>query len=182
MKKVLYIFGRLSDLDIEWLIANGTRESFPAGSVLIRKGQPIDKLYIGLEGVFSVFVGESEDTKVAELGPGEIVGEMSFVDSSPPSATVKAEQQAIVYSILRSRLNQKIEADDGFAARFYHAIAIFLADRLRANIGMFGYGRVELRAHEAGTDELDSMIVDNVSIAGDRFHRMLTRMIRRRRA
>jgi CRP/FNR family cyclic AMP-dependent transcriptional regulator len=178
MKKVLYIFGRLSDEDIEWLIANGNKESFAAGAILIKKDQPIDKLYIGLDGIFSVFVGENEDKKVAELGPGEIVGEMSFVDTSPTSATVKAEQQSIVYSIPRSKLNRKIDEDNGFAARFYHAIAIFLADRLRSTVGLFGYGELEYKSPEAPTDELDSMIMDNISIAGDRFHRMLTRMIK----
>lgn len=177
MKRVLYIFGRMSDDDIEWLIANGKKESFPAGEVIIRKDQPIDKIYIGLEGIFSVFVGENEDKKVAELGSGEIVGEMSFVDTSLPSATVKAEQQAILYSIPRSKLNRKIAEDDGFASRFYHALAIFLADRLRSSSnGLYGYGDTEYK--DMHKDELDSLIMDNVSLAGDRFHRMLTRMIK----
>ena len=178
MKKVLYIFGRLSDDDIEWLIANGKKERFPAGKIIIHKGHKIDHLYIGLDGKFSVFIGDKDENKIAELGTGEIVGEMSFVDSSPTSATVRAEQDSFVYSIRRDKLRQKIEEDTGFAARFYHAIAIFLADRLRATVSLFGYGNIEYTY--AGTkelDELDEMIMDKVSIAGDRFHRMLTRMI-----
>ena len=58
MKKVLYIFGQLTDEDIEWLIANGKKERFMAGSVIIQKGNRIDMLYIGLDGKFSVFYGE----------------------------------------------------------------------------------------------------------------------------
>lgn len=178
MKKVLYIFGRLSDEDIEWLISNGEKERFAAGSTIIKKGQKIDKLYIGLDGKFSVFVGEKEDKKVAELGTGEIVGEMSFVDTSPPSATVRAEQNSIVYSIRRDKLKNKIDGDTGFAARFYHAIAIFLADRLRATVSLFGYGDIDYGSQgQREEDELDELIMDNVSLAGDRFHRMLKRMI-----
>jgi len=177
MRKVLYIFGQLTDEDIEWLIANGKKEKFGAGEVIIRKGQKIDKLYIGLDGRFSVFYGQNDEIKVAELGAGEIVGEMSFVDSSPPSATVKTESDSTVYSIPRARLRDKILADSGFASRFYHAIAIFLADRLRATVGLFGYGDAGSAPAPAEEPELDPLIMDTVSLAGDRFHRMLTRMI-----
>ena len=176
MKKVLYIFGQLTDEDIEWLIANGRKEKFESGSVIIQKGRSIDMLYIGLDCRCSVFYGDNDEIKVAELGAGEIVGEMSFVDSSPPSATVKVEQDSIVYSIPRDRLQEKINSDSAFAARFYHAIAIFLADRLRATVRLLGYGDGRYVA-SAEEPELDSLIMDNVSIAGDRFHRMLTRMI-----
>ena len=178
MKKVLYIFGSLSDEDIEWLITNGKKERFEAGEVLIRMGEKIDWLYICLEGNLIVTVGGENGRKVAELGAGEIVGEMSFVDSSPPSATVTAGQSSLVYSIRREELVRKIEKDEGFAARFYHAIAIFLADRLRALIGVYGYGNIDASIEKAKEpDELDEMIMDYVHLAGDRFHRMLTRML-----
>ena len=181
MRKVLYIFGRLSDEDIEWLIANGKKEHFTAGSILIKRGQKVDKLYIALDGKFSVFVGEKEDKKIAELGAGEIVGEISFVDSSPPSATVMVEQDSFVYSIRRDKLKRKIDADSGFASRFYHALAIFLADRMRATHGLFWYGEAGSKPQkERDEEELDEMIMDNVSVAGDRFHRMMTRMIESR--
>ena len=75
-------------------------------------------------------------------------------------------------------LSVKIDRDTGFAARFYHAIAIFLADRLRATVSLFGYGDIDYGSQGAREeDELDELIMDNVSLAGDRFHRMLTRMI-----
>lgn len=175
MKRVLYIFGQLSDDDIEWLIANGKKETFPAGATIIRQGQPIDKIFIGLQGAFSVFIGEDRGKKVAQLGSGEIVGEMSFVDTGLPSATVKADEQAVLYSIPRVRLNLKIAEDEGFASRFYHALAIFLADRLRSSTRLYGYGDASYEDPHA--DELDSLIMDSVSLAGDRFHRMLRRMI-----
>jgi CRP-like cAMP-binding protein len=181
VKKVLYIFGRLSDEDIEWLITNGKKERFEAGVVLIREGEKIDWLYICLEGTLIVTVGGEKGKKVAELAAGEIVGEMSFVDSRPPSATVTAGQSSLVYSIRREELVRKIEGDDGFAARFYHAIAIFLADRLRASIALYGYGNIDSQLERAKeSDELDEMIMDYVHLAGDRFHRMLTRMLESR--
>ncbi len=180
MKKVLYIFGQLNDNDIEWLITNGKKETVKAGTVLIRNKQKIEKLYICLQGMLSILIGKKDNVKIAELGSGEIVGEMSFVDLSLPSATVKAEVDSFVYSIERDKLMLKINEDEGFAKRFYHAIAIFLSDRLRTTSSVLGYGDLKkYKDIEIDVDELNPLVIDNVAIAGDRFTRMLDRMMRR---
>ena len=179
MRKVLYIFGDLADRDIDWLIANGEKEEWEDGSVLIRKGSPITKIYINLRGSLSVFRDEAQRNKIAELGVGEFVGEMSFVDSSPTSATVTADGPVTVYSIARDRLVAHVREDDGFGARFYHAIAIFLADRLRHTIGIHDYDELSEEERDA-LDELDPFITDTVSLAGERFQRMLHTMLERR--
>ena len=70
MRKVLYILGQLSDDDIEWLIAKGSQRQFPAGAVLIREGQPIDALYIVLDGALSITAAALGDKEVARLGTG----------------------------------------------------------------------------------------------------------------
>ena len=139
MRKVLYIFGELADRDIDWLIANGEKEEWEDGSVLIRKGSPITKIYINLRGSLSVFRDDAQRNKIAELGVGEFVGEMSFVDSSPTSATVTAEGPVTVYSIARDRLVAHVREDDGFGARFYHAIG--------GGAGFVGRARSRHRGH-----------------------------------
>lgn len=176
MRKVLYIFGKLDDRDIDWLIANGEKEKWEDGSVLIHKGSTTQKIYINLNGILAVYHDEAQKKKIAQIGVGEIVGEMSFVDSSPTSATVTAEGEVTVYSIARRRLLAHIKEDNGFGSRFYHAIAIFLADRLRRTVGINEYD--ELSAEEkASLDELDDFITDTISLAGNRFQRMLRSML-----
>lgn len=175
MKKVLYIFGQLDDKDVEWLINNGDKEKLEAGRVLIKKGVPAKYIYIILDGKFSILAGKEANKKVAELLSGEFVGEMSFVDSTPPTVTVKSDMESTVYSILKSKLENKIKEDQGFGYRFYKAISIFLADRLRSTTGLLS-GVKEESDGEITEDELDSMVFDKVSIAGERFSRMLTRM------
>jgi CRP/FNR family transcriptional regulator, cyclic AMP receptor protein len=69
---------------------------------------------------------------VARLGAGEVVGGIAFVDSAPPSATVMAAGDASVLALPHTLLRQRLAEDAPFAARFYRALAIFLADRLRA--------------------------------------------------
>lgn len=177
MKKVLFILGELDDSDIDWMITKGRREKVPTGTILIKEGKPIDALYIILDGMFSISVEALGGREIARLGTGEMVGEMSFVEARPPSATVKALENALVLAIPRAQLTSKLEQDLGFAARFYKALAVFLSDRLRGTVGRLGYGGTQpLREDTEYEDELDPHILDNISLAGDRFHRMLQRL------
>ena len=129
MKKVLFILGQLNDTDVDWMTETGHKKAVPAGTALIRQGQPIDSLYIVLDGLLSVTDTRLGSRELAQLGAGEMVGEMSFVDAGPPGATVTALQDSVVLAIPRSQLWTKLEQDLGFAARFYRAIATFLSDR-----------------------------------------------------
>ena len=56
MRKVLFIFSDLTDADVDWLAAVGKRKEFPTGGVLIEEGNPIDEVYILLDGELSVRV------------------------------------------------------------------------------------------------------------------------------
>jgi CRP-like cAMP-binding protein len=132
MRKVLFIFGQLADADIDWLAAAGRRERLAAGSVLIREGVAAGALYIVLEGQLAVVqAAPGREREVARLLTGEIVGEMSFIDARPPSATVRAATDVVVHTIPKSRLEEHLNHDVAFAARFYKAVAMFLSDRLR---------------------------------------------------
>lgn len=174
MKKSLYILGQLSDRDVQWMISVGKKEKLKPGTSLIEQGKQTDKLYIVLEGEFVVMMGGKA---VARLGVGEIIGEMSFVDSRPPSATVNVSEEAVLFSILRSQLIDKLGEDIGMAARFYRAIAVFLADRLRtSNQSLGGKEGQVLDEDNEQEDELDLDVLDNVHLAGARFDEILKRM------
>jgi CRP-like cAMP-binding protein len=169
MRKVLFIFGQLADADIEWLAKAGRRQRLPAGSVLIREGVPVGALYIVLEGQLSVVQGAS-GREVARLGAGEIVGEMSFVDARPPSATVLAATDVVVYAIAKRLLQEHLDRDVAFAARFYKAVATFLSDRVR----------MATQAEEAdpeSVNELDDTVLDNLDRAGARFDDLSRRLL-----
>lgn len=145
--------------------------------MLIREGNPINALYIVLDGHFSVSIGDADHTEIARLGAGEILGEMSFIDSHPPAATVTAQENALVLSIPQQVLFEKLKQDTGFASRFYRALAVFLSDRLRGTVSRLGYNKdVGLDEHAEYEDELDMAVLDNVSRAGVRFKRILQQM------
>ncbi|HEY9651275.1 MAG TPA: cyclic nucleotide-binding domain-containing protein [Coleofasciculaceae cyanobacterium] len=177
MKKVFFLLGELDDDDIDWMISTGRREEITAGTVLIQEGQTIDTLHILLEGTLSVSVAALEGKTIARLTSGAVVGEMSFADARPPSATVQAVEDSLVLSIPRLDLVEKLEKDEGFASRFYRAIAIFLSTRLRGTVRYLGYAKGQL-LHEDNTDseDLSPEIIDNVPLAKARFDWLLRRL------
>lgn len=177
MKKVLFILGELADSDIEWLMKKGRRKTIRNGTVLVQEGENIESLYIVLDGTFSITVKALKNREVARIGTGEVLGEMSCIDSRPPSATVTAAGDAVVLEISRTELVRMLQADFPFAARFYRAMAVFLSDRLRGTMQRMGYGDSEtLEADKEYEDELDLAVLDNVSLAGARFDTILQRL------
>lgn len=181
MRRVLYILGQLGDEDIEWLIGAGTLRRLDPGATLIHEGQPIEALYILLDGALSITTA-ALDGELARLSSGELIGEISFVDERPPTATVTASEPTRLLALDRTLLREKLEQDPRFAARFYKAVSLFLADRLRATVGRLGYGRLPEPASAAteageGLTELNSDVLDNVHLAGARFERILRHFV-----
>ena len=172
MRKVLYIFGLLTDADIDWIARAGVRRRVENGETLIEQGKPIDSIILVLEGRFSVIV--KDVGVIARRHAGDLLGEMSIVDSAPPSATVVAEGGCLVLSLNKNILLQKLATDMAFGCRFYKAVAVFLTDRLREiEHPVPSNDREELAAETILKDELDDVIVDNVVRARDRFDRMM---------
>ena len=67
MKRVLFLLGHLSDIDIEWMINNGSKNELEPGDRLIRKGEAIEYLYIILSGELSITDGQSQK-HIAHIG------------------------------------------------------------------------------------------------------------------
>src|SRR5262249_38112709 len=122
MRKALYLMGILNDMDVEWLAKVGKTRFMAPGTLLIREGTTVEDVFIILDGKLSVLVKAMGDREVAGLLAGEIVGEISFVDSRPPSASVVASEESHVLAVPRAVLINKLQTDDAFAARFYRAV------------------------------------------------------------
>lgn len=183
MRKVLFLFGQLNDGDIEWMLTAGTKRFVPEGNVLIEQGVASDFVFILLDGKLAVWLKprRGPEREIARLNAGEIVGEMSFVDARPPSATVRALENSTVFSISKSALSARLAANEGFAARFYRALAIYLSTTVRERHRDLGPG-LSLGT-EGGdedddeADELDANVLDGVYLAGERFNRMVRRVM-----
>ena len=174
MRKALYILGILDDSDANWLATTGKARSVSAGAVIIQQGVPVDSLFIVIDGQLLVYSGSVE---IAKLLAGEIVGEISFVDSRPPSASVKAAVDSQVLAVPKDALRAKLRKDPGFASRFYLSLATFLADRLRLADARLSVGQKGVAGgSQEDLDELPVDMLENIALASARFDMIIKRV------
>lgn len=147
MKKAYLILSELNNDDLNWMISVGKKHKIFPGEKLIYEHQQIHAFYVILSGTLSVTIEALNDKELARLSSGEVVGEISFIDTQLPLATVKAIEESVVLEIPRLSLNAKLEKDMGFAARFYRGISRCLSDRMRGTVLRLGY--------EVDLDEID---------------------------
>ncbi len=79
-----------------------------AGDVLFREGDPGEGFYIIESGEVSVIAGSSH---LADLGPGDYVGEIALLRGAPRMATVKALTDVAAYRLDRSDFVDRVSRD-----------------------------------------------------------------------
>ena len=129
----LDIFQQLRQEDIHWMLASSELRTISANGVLVREDDPSETIFFIADGLFEAYVygGTANRLKVGQLGPGEIVGEISWLDRRPASATVRAQETSSVIALSIAALERKLAQDPAFAARLFRAIATLAAERLR---------------------------------------------------
>lgn len=122
----------LSDREWSRLLSAARPLTLGPGGVLVRQGARPEGVTLIVEGQVEVAHESLGARKVlCQLGPGELIGEMSLITGEPASATVTALGQ--LRGCFLSRLGlQRIAAErPPLAQRFYQALAKVLARRLR---------------------------------------------------
>jgi CRP-like cAMP-binding protein len=119
----------------DWtLIADkATRMKFKAGDSLIQEGKRTHGIYLLLSGKASVHIPARE--VLPALGPGEICGEISFLDDQPATVNVIAKEAVEAYYLDRPTLESMFELFPHLGSRFYRSLAFSLSQRVRNLIG-----------------------------------------------
>lgn len=175
--KALFLIGGLTDDDLRWMINKAKVEKLPPGERLIYEGRPINALYFVMDGLLSVVIGAKEDRELAQISKGEVVGEVSFIDSRPPLATVKALETTEVLAISRFELNTKLHSDSKFASRFYQGLSLCLASRMRGTIRRLGYDNLtEYEIDQPETEEFSEYTKEFLVLAQAKFDWLVQNM------
>lgn len=120
----------------DWVLiqAKAVRRTFRLGEEIIRQGEWGDHICIIRRGEASVeMAGTGTRTIVASLGPEDVCGEIAFLEQSRSTAAVIAKDEVIeVDEISVVELRKILEAFPRLASRFYHSLALALAQRLKA--------------------------------------------------
>ena len=91
-------FADLADADLQRIAGLASEVSVPAGKVLVREGDWSYELLAIEEGTAEVVRGGA---RVAELGPGDVVGEIGVMDAVPRTATVTAGSPMLLITLDR---------------------------------------------------------------------------------
>src|ERR1700691_3309132 len=93
----------------DWaLVADkASRVHFKKGDVMVQKGKRANGIYLLLKGSARVQILSQKG--LPGIGPGEICGEMSFLEDAPVSASVVAEAEVEAYYLDRPTLNGLFE-------------------------------------------------------------------------
>jgi CRP/FNR family transcriptional regulator, cyclic AMP receptor protein len=90
------LFAGCTKKELERLARAGDEVDMKAGSLLADQGQTGREAFVILSGSVSV---RRNGRKVATLGPGAIVGELSLLDHGPRTATVTCDTDCKVFVI-----------------------------------------------------------------------------------
>jgi CRP-like cAMP-binding protein len=105
------------------------RRKFKAGEHLIQRDRRSHGVFVLLSGTAAVQI--PSEGKPREIGPGEVCGEISFLDDLPATADVVANSAAEALFLDRATLQSLFELFPHLGSRFFHSLAAILARRLR---------------------------------------------------
>jgi CRP-like cAMP-binding protein len=91
-----------------------------AGTTLLQEGETGDSMFVIISGGANVNKG---GRKIAELGSGDVVGELAALTKCPRNATVTMKTDGEIAVIGRRELVRLLEDAPGFARKLLEALA-----------------------------------------------------------
>jgi signal transduction histidine kinase len=126
----LPLFSSMSDADLESLYREARPMPLPAGHLLIEEGTAGDALYILIEGELEVTKRSgAHDVKLDVRRAGEVIGEMSLLDNSLRSASVRTLTESTVLMISKDVFEHVLSTSPSAALAILHTVTA----RLRQN-------------------------------------------------
>jgi CRP/FNR family cyclic AMP-dependent transcriptional regulator len=100
------------------------------GDVLVREGESDDHLYIVVSGSLGVIkaVGTENELTLNVMRPGDVVGELSFLDGATRFASLVAVAESRVLGLSRGDLESMLERDPHLVYRIMRAIVRVVHD------------------------------------------------------
>jgi len=97
------------------------RVSLPAGTVIMREGEPGNEMFVILEGELAI---SRRGIRLDYLGPGMILGEMAMIDDQPRSATATTATTCSLIRLDRAGFRELIGRSPEFALRVMNIMSV----------------------------------------------------------
>jgi len=119
LEKTPFFAGAMSPAELDRLAAKLSVKSFPRGACLVRQGDTGASMFIVVDGKVNVTVHlRAGEERVATLGPGDIVGEMSLLTGARRSATATATRAVSALEIGKPALEEFLVDSPQLVGRF----------------------------------------------------------------
>lgn len=118
------LFSSCSTKDLEKIAKAGDEVTLDAGAVIVDQGQTGREAFVIISGSATV---KRNGKKVATLGAGSVVGELSLLDHGPRTATVVADTECTMLVISQRQFLAVIDAIPAIS----HKLMATLAGRIR---------------------------------------------------
>jgi CRP-like cAMP-binding protein len=119
------LFSGLSKKELAEVARHTDRVSLRAGASLAREGELGREAFVILTGTAEV---RRKGRKVAELGPGDVVGEMSVVGHTPRTASVTVTTDMTALVMTSQEFSAVIDANPKVAVKVLRGVAARYAE------------------------------------------------------
>lgn len=126
------LFSGLSDDELQRLVEVGRIEYWQEGALVLEEGAYGPRMMVLLDGRVEILRRDPSGVQrsIAELGPGEILGEMSLLLDLPRTATVRALTPLRVFAMDRAAFTEMVESGDPAVLKLGLQLSRVLALRL----------------------------------------------------
>ena len=122
----------LTSQDYNVLLERAIVEAYKPHEIILKEGRLSQAIYLIRKGIVRVERAASgRDVAIAFLEPGEVFGEMSFLEGVPTSAAIIAQDDVEVCLLDRENLYSLLTSVPGLSERFHQSLAHNLSSRLR---------------------------------------------------
>ena len=127
------LFAEFKPEDAEVVIRACEERHLVGGEELFRENDPGDALFIVQSGRVDIFknIRGDVDRSLASFGPGDVIGEMSFIDGGRRSATARTTEASHFLALSRESFAKVQRERPDVAAAFFRNMAGIVASRLR---------------------------------------------------
>jgi len=128
------VFSNFSESELFGLLEFIELSRLPAGYMLFREGDKGDKIYFLWEGEIEIIkqVGNlSARVALAKLKPGDVFGELAFVENLPRSSAAKALSDCLLVSFSLENAEKMFQGKPKLLSRLFWALCQLVSRRLR---------------------------------------------------
>ena len=108
------------------------RHEIAGGTVLYKQGEPSDTIDLVDQGRFSIAITDDQDrpVRLRTMSGQTVIGEMGFFRHRPRAASVAAQDDAVLYTLTRERMDRMLKEEPELGRSFLEFIIRALSDRV----------------------------------------------------